>query len=447
MSNKFAITITAVDKATKTIRNINKSITSTFRPIQQMGRNMKMMGRELHFDKIGKGIGFIARGAVGLGRSIGALATPMAAVFGVGSLAGIAAFAAKWAQAGFSLDRVATTIGISTKELGSFRSAAELAGVSGDEMQQSMANLAQIMRDLPNKEGDQSLWALIGGNNIRMNKLPNGNSDVITMLSDIADRTAKLKDPQSQLALAKKFGLESILPILRRGSSEIERLRSEAEKTGSVMSNESVEGAVRFTTSLNNLKSAIHGTANELAENLYPWLTKVTDAASKFLTGGGDRKNTPVAKTRRFFDELLNGTPGFKNGRATTKPSPLSDWWSGVNEWSERGRWKRYPAETGAPASSKSSSAIAVDRGSVERRLFSPTPNESDSDRLRILQGEFGRSQNPLDKAALAREIQSIRVEVSMKNAPPGTTVRATTASGMQVPTRIQYAMPAGGLP
>ena len=112
MANTFSITISAVDKATATVRRVNDSISRLTSPFQDVGKSFKSLGRELGFEKIGKNLGTIGREASGAARSIGSIIAPMAAVTGLGSVAGIAALAKNWANLSRSIDCGSHSIGI-----------------------------------------------------------------------------------------------------------------------------------------------------------------------------------------------------------------------------------------------------------------------------------------------------------------------------------------------
>ncbi|MDP1069653.1 hypothetical protein, partial [Klebsiella pneumoniae] len=56
MANTFTITISAVDKASATVRKVNDSVSRMTRPFEEVGKSFKSLGRELGFERIGKNL-------------------------------------------------------------------------------------------------------------------------------------------------------------------------------------------------------------------------------------------------------------------------------------------------------------------------------------------------------------------------------------------------------
>ena len=52
MANPFTITITAVDKATATVRKVNQSMARLTSPVRDLKQSFGSLGRELGIDKV-----------------------------------------------------------------------------------------------------------------------------------------------------------------------------------------------------------------------------------------------------------------------------------------------------------------------------------------------------------------------------------------------------------
>ena len=76
MANTFTITISAVDKASATVRKVNDSVSRMTRPFEEVGKSFKSLGRELGFERIGKNLTNIGREAGGAARSISNIVAP-----------------------------------------------------------------------------------------------------------------------------------------------------------------------------------------------------------------------------------------------------------------------------------------------------------------------------------------------------------------------------------
>jgi hypothetical protein len=116
MANKFSITISAVDQATKVVRGIKNSISDIVRPFAQIKRSAGNLGKELGLGKIGQGLGNIAKKGMEAGSKLGVLTGPMAALGSATSIAGIAALASEWGRLGVEVANTSANIGISANQ-------------------------------------------------------------------------------------------------------------------------------------------------------------------------------------------------------------------------------------------------------------------------------------------------------------------------------------------
>ncbi|HIA2344743.1 TPA: hypothetical protein ACVAA2_005418, partial [Burkholderia contaminans] len=121
MANNFTITISAVDKATDVARKVNKSLARITDPINKLGKETKALGD--HFRVIGKmtGVSQIAKGfnkvsgaAIGAARSVASVVTPIAALTGAGTVAGIIALATAFGRTATSVKNTAGVLGMPT---------------------------------------------------------------------------------------------------------------------------------------------------------------------------------------------------------------------------------------------------------------------------------------------------------------------------------------------
>src|SRR5471032_2635385 len=108
MANNFQITISAVDKATAVFRKVNNAVSQLSRPFEQVGQSFKSLGKNLTQ---------IGREAKGAAAGVASIVAPMAAVTGIGSVAGIIALADGWARMGRATANTAGNIGINAGEL------------------------------------------------------------------------------------------------------------------------------------------------------------------------------------------------------------------------------------------------------------------------------------------------------------------------------------------
>lgn len=447
MTNRFTITIASVDRATAGIRRIKKSVATLFRPAAQLRRSFGMLGRELGLPKVAAGIKSVTRGLAGI-------ITPLNAILGIGTLAGLAKLAASWGEVGFNAARSAKTIGVSVKELQRLRGIARLAHVDPDAAEGNLNTFASNMQNARYGR-DNDLADFMRFNGIKFRHKPDGNVDTMAMLKDVSRFLSQQKDPQAQLMSARRFGLEELLPVLREGPEAMDKLADAAEKAGIVLNDKTIAATEEFTKSLDRLRvvadgywQAIAGKAAPGAARALDWLANLLDEDRKAMESPPDPKN------RESFLDLMS--------RVVTTPL----------------RWGLRAGQSDEPQGRRFVSGKVVDeRGTppaagkgYQTKPFAKTVKATDAwewnehgqrvrvadqpDRVRIFQDEYERTTNPRDREALLREMQrmgieprqpaqeqKVSVEVNLRNAPPGTTATATSSSGQPVPARVTYSM------
>ncbi len=282
MATPFTITISAVDKATAVVKKVNDSVSRMVRPFEDVGQSFKSLGHELGFERIGRNLGTIGREANVAARGVASIVAPLGAVTGIGSVAGIVALAASWANLGRAIDSSARGIGISTGQLQSFQGAAKLLGVDADTTAGSLEGLANTMQDAQwgRNQGALLMFNKLG---IGLKKSASGGWDVVGQYKAIANAIAREADPQKQKLIAQAFGLEGMLPFLREGAVGIERYESMVKRLGYVMGDDAVKRGKEFSVSLAGLGISIDGVKRAVGDSLIPAIKPLVDQFSNWL--------------------------------------------------------------------------------------------------------------------------------------------------------------------
>jgi len=283
MANNFQITISAVDKATAVFRKVNNAVSQLSRPFEQVGQSFKSLGKELGFQRLGKNLTQIGREAKGAASGVASIVAPMAAVTGIGSVAGIIALADGWARLGRATANTAGNIGINAGELQKFQGAAKLAGLSSEDMSSSLQGLSSTMENAQFGRDNQALMLfnrLTGG----MKRTASGALDVTGEFKAMATAISKLKNPQQQMLAAQKFGMQALLPLIRQGPEAFEALQARAESLGLVMSGSALQAATDFANSLDNLHGAGTGLKNSIVEQITPAIKPLVDELAGWIS-------------------------------------------------------------------------------------------------------------------------------------------------------------------
>lgn len=283
MANNFRINITAVDNATAVFKKVNTAVSQLTRPFDEVGQSVKSLGKELGFQRLGKNLSNIGREARGTASGVASIVAPMAAITGVGSIAGVIALADGWARLGRNTANAANNIGANAGDLQRFQGAAKLAGLSSEDMSTSLQGLASTMENAQFGRDNGALMLfnrLTGG----IKHTSTGAMDATAQFKALATSIYNMKNPQQQMLAAQKFGLTSLLPLIRQGPEAFDRLANRAQSMGMVLSGSALIAATDFANSLDNLQGAGTGLKNTVVAQLTPALKPLVDELAGWIT-------------------------------------------------------------------------------------------------------------------------------------------------------------------
>jgi len=194
-------------------------------------------GLEKGFDDLAKSVGGAASALPGLGSAFGVLgAAGLVAAAGVGAFA----LAMKETEAAINyaadIKQIAVAVGVSTDFIQEFNYAAEQSdiavGVADDALKGLNATLGAITLNLPKSEKAAKIFSEALG--ISREQLKS-YSDVSELLPVIAEKIKQAGTYAEKYAIAKKFGIEALLPMLIQGAEGFNALAQAAHELGIVL--------------------------------------------------------------------------------------------------------------------------------------------------------------------------------------------------------------------
>lgn len=280
--NDFKITISAIDRATAIVKRINGSVAEITRPLRDVQKASKSLGRELGLDAMAKSIANVAGQARGAASEVSKIGAPILALVGGGSIAGIVMLANQWGRLGSEVGRTSQTLGIASSQLQTYRGAAQIAGVSSEELTGGIRSLGDTMQDAFYGRNQDAL-GMLNKLGIGIHKTADGSIDASRGMYELADAIAATKSAQTQGVIARGFGLESSLPLLRLGSKGIMDLQRQARALGAEMSQSQIARAERFGVALNYLDLAGQGLRNTIGNALIPVFQPLIEDMTSFI--------------------------------------------------------------------------------------------------------------------------------------------------------------------
>ncbi|NUB13708.1 hypothetical protein GAY28_13945 [Azospirillum brasilense] len=238
MTNQFQILITARDRASSIIGGVGSALSKIPKPLAQIGSRLRDLDDATTFDRLNRSATSATTSLVGAARGLGTFSGgTMGLIGGAGTLAGAAALIASWGQVGVVTANAAAGIGVLPGRLRTLQGAATLAGLSADDMTGSLRGLATTLQDAQFGRNNTAA-AMLNTLGIVTRRTRDGAVDAEAALGDLAEAISRQTNPQTQAKIAQIFGVEALLPMLRRGRAgwtayikDIERLAKVSEAT------------------------------------------------------------------------------------------------------------------------------------------------------------------------------------------------------------------------
>lgn len=176
------------------------------------------------------------------------------------------------------ISKAAQSIGIGTEELSRLRYAADLSGVSFEQLQTGVGRLSRNMLDASRGLGTaQRAFQRLG---IDVTNSDGTLRSATEIMGDVADRFSNMKDGAEKTALAMEiFGRAgaTLIPMLNGGRDGLRALTEEADKFGIVIDTETGRKAEAFNDNLTRLTGQFEALAIRIAADLLPHLVKFTE--------------------------------------------------------------------------------------------------------------------------------------------------------------------------
>jgi len=260
------------------------------------------------------------------------------AMAGAAATTAIYGLATATAKVGDDAVKAAKKVGISTQEYSKLAYAAGLSNVSQETLSTSLRklnlNIAGAVKG--NKEA-QLAFKRAGVSIYDTNgKLKSTNQ----ILLEASDMFAKMPEgiykADLAMALFGKSGSEMV-PLMEQGSTEINRLRQEAEKLGIVFDDAEGMRATGFMDSMTTLKGAVQGMGIVIGKHLHEPLTELNKVFTEWIVANREWIGLKAAE---FIQEFKNHIPEIKEFLIGAKDSVVG-FAKSINEIAESmGGWK-----------------------------------------------------------------------------------------------------------
>lgn len=232
-------------------------------------------------------------------------------VVGGAALAAGAAFLAMTKSVIDSADnmaKAARSIGISTESLSALQYAADMSGVSAEELNASLARLNRGAAD-----GNKAFDAM----GISVRDAQGNLKATDDLLKEVSDRFASYRDGAEKSALAQElFGRSGaqLISFLNEGSEGLSKMQQEAEKLGIIIGTDLAKNSEVFNDNLTRIQKSVMGLVVDIAGPLVAALARATSEFLKAAQAGDS-----------FFRAIERGLRGGLVGDRATMEGAAKD--------------------------------------------------------------------------------------------------------------------------
>lgn len=204
-------------------------------------------------------------------------------LIGVGMVAAATGFAVAIKKAideADKLGKMAQSFGIPVEQLSALKLAADLSGVSIEQVGKAVGILSRQMSEIAGGKATGGATEAFKALGISVTDSSGKLKTSTQVMEEVADRFAKMEDGAGKTALAIKiFGRAGadLIPLLNQGSKGIKETREEAERLGLIIDLRTAKSAEAFNDNLTRLSRVMTGVATVIAAHLGPMLQLLTN--------------------------------------------------------------------------------------------------------------------------------------------------------------------------
>ncbi len=262
------------------------------------GLNKTVTGFRSFAQKAG---GFIS----GIVNRVFALRTALFGLGGVLALRGITSLITKVADLGDKFLKTSQKTGVSVQTLSRLSHAAEMSGVSLDELSRGL--IAAEKNIVAMRLGGTELEDVMGLLGPEFEAAVRSGEGMGTLIPRLADAFGGLATEEEKVFVATKlFGKSGadLIPLLEEGGEGIRKLGIESDRLRLTWSKLGAVAANEFGDAFDRLKGSLFGLLKDIIEPLLPKFTSWLDAMTEFVVKHGDKMLDFVAGLVDWGEQL-----------------------------------------------------------------------------------------------------------------------------------------------
>ncbi len=190
----------------------------------------------------------------------------------------VAGFTRELIKAGDNLDKIGIQLGIATRSLQELRFAGDLAGVSAQQLDNTIQRLSLSAFEASRGVGEYAeVYRILG---VNVEEADGQIKDSETIFLEVATAISKIESPTKRSGLAMRvFGRQGgrLLPLLNKGAEGVEELRQRFRDLGGGFSQEFIDLAADVTDQLAEVALAARSFKGAVGEVLLPIVSRALE--------------------------------------------------------------------------------------------------------------------------------------------------------------------------
>lgn len=301
------VTISAVDRASSVVDRINGRLDRMRAPVDRLRSSFNRFANLSGLSALHNGMVRVGRSTLGVFRTVGQIVPVLGSITGAASIAGVYRLSQAWAAVGTRLGTAAQAMGMGSKRLQAMRGAAELAGGSGDAMNDALQQLSMTRWEAAKGFAPEAA-AQFQALGVSLQELQTIAPD--KMFERIANKIRGIRDPAARaIAAFQIFGgaAQGLLPVLQESEEQYQADIRLANKYGA-STERNVESAKQFQRSFKVLGLAAEGFRDDIADALSPALGDLNGFFSDLINSNRQWIAQDIGEyARRFAQWMRNG--------------------------------------------------------------------------------------------------------------------------------------------
>lgn len=282
MATDLVYRISAIDNASKVAQRVQGSFSKIASPLDKITRGLVDSGRgTVALARVATGMRTVADVAKAASDRIASIVPGMSALVGVmGGAGGIAVLAERWGNLGFHLQTTSRMLGVSARGLQAWHFAAQRAGVTAEQFDQSMVSSQNTIRQAAFGANPQAMM-LMNRLGVNISRTKSGDIDYQKTQQDLLQALGRVRNPVGQRTAAEALGMGALVPMIQRGTYNADRRTAIAD--GYAPSNDAIQRATEFRDIMFGFNTQISDLGNTIGGMLVPVLTPMVQKFSTWL--------------------------------------------------------------------------------------------------------------------------------------------------------------------